>query len=206
MGVAGSIHVTLVGPEVLLSRPARKVVAEIEKRHPKASFEFHSTNEDDALARLERGEAHLALITQDAPKGMTSKVLGDCIFRTCVGKGHPLYVAAKARKVIAVEEVLKHSFVSPNLPLFGQLGLKQSLDGWRDDRFPRKVTYLTSSLKILEELVASGQAIAYLPDYFLDSPIGLTELRISGCPYTCSQKIRLVTRRAKELAWLNQLF
>lgn len=206
MGADGVVHVVIAGPEVLLSRPARRVVEQIEKKHPKATFEFHSMPEAEALVRITRGEAHLALVTQDAPAGAASRAFEECAFRTCVGKGHLLHSAAKAGKTVPVEEVLKHSFVSPSLPLFGQLGLKQSLDGWRDDRFPRRVTYLTSSLRTLEELVTSGKAIAYLPNYLLEANSGLVALKISGCPYTCSQKIRLVTRDTKSLGWINLLF
>jgi hypothetical protein len=65
--------------------------------------------------------------------------------------------------------VLGHSFASPNNPLLGKIQAKQSSDGRPDDKFPRKVKYLISSLKILEELVVKSAAIAYLPDYLCES-------------------------------------
>ena len=85
------------------------------------------------------------------------------------------------------------------------VGAKQSLDGWRDDQFPRKIEHTTSSLKILEQLVVNGDAIAYLPSYFCETiPIEL--LKVSGCPYTCMQKIKLVAKIPKDTSWLNQIF
>jgi len=89
--------------------------------------------------------------------------------------------------------------------LLGQVGAKQSLDGWRDDRFPRKIDYRTSSLKTLEEFVVSGLAIAYLPDYFCENK-ALQTLKISGCPYACTQKVRLVAKNPRDIGWLNRLF
>ena len=104
-----------------------------------------------------------------------------------------------------MDDLLQHSFVSASHPLLGKVGQKQSLNGWRDDLFPRKVEYLTSSLKILEEIVVSGKAIAYLPEYF-GSRLELEVIKVLGCPYTCNQKIKIVARNPKDLSWLNQVF
>ena len=156
---------------------------------------------------MARGEAHLAIASGDVlpREGFALKLLSEAKFQTYVGAGHPLFPAAKAKKNIPVEELLQFSFASPDNPMLGKVGLRQSLDGWRDDQFPRKVEYLTSSLKILEELVVSGRAVAYLPGYFCED-LALEYLRVSGCPYTCSQKIKLVARNPKDTSWLNQIF
>jgi len=68
-----------------------------------------------------------------------------------------------------------------------------------------RIFYQTSSLKLLEEIVLSGIAIAYLPDYFCEN-LNLQVLKISGCPYSCAQKIRLVARNAQDIGWLNRIF
>lgn len=206
MGTEGTVHVVLAGPEVLLAEPSRRIVEQVQSRYRRASFEFQATSEARAFERVSRGEAHLALATHDAPPELKSRLLKECTFRTYVGKGHALYSGAKAGRVFPVDEVLKHAFVSPSLPVFGELGSKQSLDGWRDDRFTRRIGYLTSSIKTLEDLVLSGKAIAYLPDYILEDRAGIALLKISGCPYTCTQKIRLVARDLKEHGWLDELF
>lgn len=104
----------------------------------------------------------------------------------------------KKRKSIHVDELLKYSFVSPNHSLLGKVGGRQSLDGWRDDQFPRKVDYLTSSLKILEEIVKSGKAVAYLPEYF-GKRLNLEIINVSGCPHTCNQKINTVAHNPKRI-------
>jgi len=206
-GHLGTIQIVITGPEILLSKMGVALSQTIKSKFPLASFEFHSSDDESAIEQVMRGEAHLALVTSDLPanSGLSSKILGEAKFQTFVGKNHPLYGLGKAKKSVSVEEVLKHPFVSPSNPLLGKVGIKQSLDGWRDDQFPRKVKYLTSSLKTLEEFVLSGNAIAYLPDYFCEN-LNLEVVKITGCPYSCSQKVRMVARNPKEVSWLNQIF
>jgi DNA-binding transcriptional LysR family regulator len=206
-GHIGEIQIVIAGPETLLSNMGLTLSQSIKKKYPFANFDFHATDDESALTQINRGEAHLAIITNDVPtqKKWTSKILAEATFQTYVGAGHPLYKAAKAKKIIPIEEILTYSFVGPSNPILGKVGLKQSLDGWRDDQFPRKVEYKTSSLKLLEELVVSGKALAYLPDYYCKK-LEVETLKISGCPYSCVQKIKLVSRNLKDVGWLNHLF
>lgn len=203
-GHLGQIQIVIAGPEVLLSDMGLRIAGELNAKFPKSRFEFHALSDEQALGQVERGEAHLALVTSEAP-GLSSKVIAEPAFQTVVGKKHPLYAAAKNRTPVPVQKLLEHSFASPSNPLLGQVGLKQSLDGWRDDRFPRRVQYLTSSLKMLEELVEQGRALAYLPDYYA-ARLEVEVLKVTGCPYSCVQKVRLVARNPKERSWLNQWF
>jgi DNA-binding transcriptional LysR family regulator len=197
----------MAGPEVLLSEMGIKITHELKQKFPKSSFEYYSSDDEGAIARVLRGEAHLALVTAEIPThlGLSTKIISESHFQTVVGKGHPLYSSAKTGKSIAVEKALEYPFVSPNHPLLGRVGLKQSLDGWRDDQFPRRIQYLTSSLELLGELVIQGKALAYLPDYYAER-IGVETLKISGCPYSCSQKVRLVSKSPKDRSWLSQWF
>lgn len=206
-GHQGKVQITIAGPEVLLSKMGLSLSASLKKKFPGAIFEYHSTNDEVALEQVRRGEAHLAIVTSDVPreKELASKLLGEATFHTFVGIKHPLYSAAKSKRAVSVDDVLKYPFVSPSNPLLGKVGIKQSLDGWRDDEFPRRVDYLSSSLKTLEELVVGGLAIAYLPDYFCEN-LNLEILKITGCPYSCKQKVHLVAKNPKDVGWLNQLF
>lgn len=207
VGLQGTLQVVIAGPEILLSKMGVAFSQTLKKKYPLAVFEFHATDDETALEQVSRGEAHLAIVTCDVPthKDFSSKILEETKFQTYVGIGHPLYKMAKTKKPVPVDEVLKFSFVSPSNPLLGKVGLKQSLDGWRDDQFPRKVDYLSSSLKLLEELVVSGKAIAYLPDYFCEN-INVEVLKVTGCPYSCAQKVKMVARNPKDIGWLNQIF
>lgn len=204
-GLKGSVRVVLAGPEVLLAEMGIEKSLEVANLLPGSFFEFLHGDDERALALVQSGEAHLAMVTGDVPAGLTSKVIAQTNFQTYCGKGHPLFESAKNKKTIPIEEVLKHSFASPSHSFLGQVGGKASLDGWRDDKFPRKVGFLTSSLKLLEEIALRGKALVYLPDYYGER-LGLTMLKISGCPYGCTQKVKLVARNPKELGWLNRVF
>ncbi|MBC7385448.1 MAG: LysR family transcriptional regulator [Cryobacterium sp.] len=206
-GGTSVLRVVMAGAEVLLSKTGMAVSQIIKKKYPGAQFEFHAVGDEEAVGQVKRGEAHLALTTAEVSHygGIVSKVMSETEFQTVVGAGHPLYPAAKARKIVPVETVLKYGFVSPCHPLLGKVGPHQSLDGWRDDRFPRKIEYLTSSLRLMEEFVTTGKAIAYLPDTLCENT-SLIALKVSGCPYTCLQKVKLVAKNPHELTWLSQLF
>ncbi|MGZ3775069.1 MAG: LysR family transcriptional regulator [Pseudobdellovibrionaceae bacterium] len=207
-GHLGSIKVTIAGPEILLSEMGVTISQDLKKKFPKMIFEFIPSDENEAIQLVTRGEAHLAIVTYDIPSSLelSSKVLTETEFKTVVGEKHPLFLSAQSKKTVKIETVLEHTFVSPNNPLFGKVGNKQSLDGWRDDQFPRRIDYLTSSLKLIEEYVSRGIAIAYLPNYFIKRLNNTETLKISGCPYTCTQKIRLVAKNPKDRSWLNQWF
>jgi DNA-binding transcriptional LysR family regulator len=200
-GVKGTIQIQIAGAEILLASWGLIFCQLVKKKIPLAQFEFQATDDRSAVERVARGEAHIAIVTADVPAGseLNHKILGETTFKTFISKEHPLF---KKKKSVQVDELLKYAFVSPNHPLLGKVGSKQSLDGWRDDQFPRKVEYLTSSLKILEEIVASGKAVAYLPEYF-GKRLNLEMIQVTGCPYTCNQKIKIVARDPKELSWLD---
>lgn len=204
-GDPGTLHCSVAGPEVLLAEFGQGLSARIQKKHPAAVFEYLSLSDADAVRAVQKGESALGLITSEAPRALTSKVLGQVAFQTCVGPGHPLSGSARARKPVPVRELLKHGFVSPSSPFLGQVGLHQSSDGWRDDQFPRRVDHLASSLSVLSRVVASGQAVAYLPDY-LARQLGLSALKVTGCPYSCTQTVRLITRDPRSAGWILQLF
>lgn len=206
-GHKGSIHVVIAGVEILLSEMGIAVCEELKKKFPNISFEFQTLDDEKALAKVSRGEAHLAIVTADIPEhlGLSKRTLTEVHFQTVVGKNHPLYPLVRTKKTFSLEQVLEHSFVSPSHPVLGKVGFKQSFDGWRDDRFPRRIDYLTSSLKMLEELVLRGQALAYLPDYHAKR-LDLQILKISDCPHSCSQKVFLVAKNPKDRSWLNRWF
>lgn len=99
-------------------------------------------------------------------------------------------------------------FVSPNKSLLGEVGNKQSVDGWRDDKFERIINFKSSSLKLIEELVSQGKALAYLPDYLAEPYINSKQwvvLKVTGCPYSCQQKVKLITKSPIDAGWIRHL-
>ena len=191
--------------EVLLAKVAPKMIAQIRKTQSKAKFIFLARGEAEAERLVRNNEVHLALTTGEVPSDLSSKKLFDTVFSTVVGHEHPLYKYAKAGKIVPVADVLKYPFVSIDAPILGGTGKSQSLDGWRDDKFPRRIDFVVSSLRLLEELVVNATAIAYLPAYFAEQ-IQVGALKISDCPYSCKQSVRLFCRDHKQAGWMNQLF
>ena len=206
-GHDGTIQVVVAGPEILLAEMGVILSERLILKFPKCTFEFRAQNEETALAQVERGESHLALVTGDVPPtlGLTAKTFSEVRFETVVGKGHRLFPAARKGEKIGIKTLLTYPFVSPNHPVLGRVGAKQSLDGWRDDAFPRQIQYLTSSLEILGQFVSQGKALAYVPDYYARR-LGLQPLTLSGCDYICQQKVKIVAKNPRDRSWLSSLF
>ncbi len=203
-GKTGHLNARIAGPEIVLSGFGLKLTKDLRRRHASLNIEFLAADDQETLALVQQGTAHLGLTTGPVPRGLKAKTLTTCVFQTVVGKGHPLYAQAKSGRVVPVEEVLTHAFASAP-GVLGNMTDVQAPDGWRDDIFPRRIGFVTSSLKLIEELVSDGLAIAYLPDYLVDR-IQALPLKISGCPYTCRQDLKLVAKNPRDVSWLNELF
>jgi DNA-binding transcriptional LysR family regulator len=200
----GSLNIYISSEEILQTSFGIEIVKKIAKLFPQARTQFSIRSEADAIEQVRSGEAHLALITMDSPSDMASKILDKVEFKTCASKDHVL-VKKYGTKTIPVEEVLQYGFVSPDLAILGKISKSSSIDGWRDDKFPRKIKYKVGGLKMIKNLIKEGLALGYLPDYFVES-LNLVTLKISGCPYTCQQTVRLVAKDPSSLGWLNRLW
>lgn len=201
----GHIHVRIAGSEILLALPGVELVQKMRSRFPSSSFDFLSGDNSETIERVEKGDAHIGVVTGVAPAHLTVRKILPVEFQTCVGKTHPLYKWAKAAKTVDIHNVLKHEFVIPSQSILGTVNAHQSIDGWRDDKFSRRIGFVSSSLRLIEQLVVSGAAVAYLPDYYV-SQIDALPLAIEGCPYSCKQDISLIARNPKQTSWLNFLF
>lgn len=201
----GSINIYISSEEILQTSFGIQLARKVEQFLPQARIQFLIRSESTAIQQVIDGEAHLALITQDPPKGLASKTLAQVDFKTCASKAHPLLLGKSPKRSISVAQILEHPFVSPDSAILGKIVKADSIDGWRDDKFPRKIKYKVCGLKLMENLVKEGLALAYMPDYFIESS-GLTSLNVSGCPYTCQQKVRVVSKGSTDLGWLNRLW
>lgn len=201
----GSINVYISSEEILQTGFGIQLAKKIDCSYPQARTQFLIRNEAKAIEQVLEGEANMALITLDPPNGVVSKVLAKVEFLTCASKNHPLLKKYNPKQSIPIEEILEHAFVSPDSAILGRIAKSASIDGWRDDRFPRKIKYKVCGLKLMEDLIRSGLALGYLPDYFVESA-GLIPLKVTGCPYSCFQTVRLITKDPKALGWLNRLW
>ncbi|MCB9091199.1 MAG: LysR family transcriptional regulator [Halobacteriovoraceae bacterium] len=204
-GEIQEINVVICGEELLVAEYGVLLSNEILQLYPKSKIKLLSTHHKHSTQKIINGEAHIALTTSKPHKELNSKLIDKIQFSTCIGKKHPLYKSIKKNEKVPISTVLQYPFVLPNEYMLGKTKENQSADGWRDDKFPRIISYQASSIKILESLVLSGKAIAYLPNYFAQNlDVGI--LDIEGCPYFCEQKIYAVCRNPLELGWLNQIW
>jgi DNA-binding transcriptional LysR family regulator len=203
-GNQNHIQVTICGEELLLSKYGIEFGKKVSNLYPDASFKYTAANQSKSvIQKVQNGEAHIGFTTTIGPKNLYSKKIAQIKFATCIGKKHPLHKLSK--KSIDVKKLLDYPFVIPDSQILGKTKEKQSIDGWRDDKFKRIIKYHASSIKILESILLTGQAIAYLPEYLIQDS-DLTVLDIHGCPYFCEQSIYIICREPQELGWLNQVW
>jgi DNA-binding transcriptional LysR family regulator len=201
----GSLNIYISSEEILQSSYGITLTKKINALYPNARIQFLLRSDGKAIEQVRDGEVHLAIVTSDPPQDVVSKIISKVEFITCASKGHPLLKKYTPRKTIPVEEILKYPFVSPDTAILGKITKSTSIDGWHDDKFPRQIKYKVCGLKLMENLIQSGIALGYLPDYFVESS-GLIPLKISGCPYSCHQTIRLIAKDPTSLVWLNRLW
>jgi DNA-binding transcriptional LysR family regulator len=200
------VRCRFTGPSGLLLRYAQALSEKLISRYPRASVVYTQSGERDALSAVSRGEAEFALVSETAMRYADAKLksekLGSSEFKVAISPQHRLFKPA-SRKPVAIEKVLEHDFVTPVNPMF--VGLEQTAnDGWRDDVFARKIRYRSDDILLVKNLIDSGQALAYLPD-FLIQLLGLHVLRINGCPYRCLQEMLLVYSPGAAFGWMRWL-
>jgi len=205
-GVSLRSHCRLLAPAVLQWGFGASLAARLSALQPQSSLAFVTLFEDAALAALARGEGDLALVTDVAlgaalPAGLEAKRLGEIRMQLAAGPGHPL----AGRGEVATAEVLQHDFACPQRSMFCGLERGSRADGWRDDRLPRRIRFWLDDLQLLISLVASGQALAYLPDFALAQHGDLMRLAVPDCPYECVEQVHLVWRPATASGWLAGL-
>ena len=206
----GLVSVSIASDEILQTSFGVAILEKIDQLLPGARTRFLVRSDEAAVEQVLAGEVNLALTTHEPPAGLEAKVLARVSFQTCASSEHPLVRKYRLKKTLAtsaipVDEILKYPFVSPETAFLGRINKASSLDGWRDDKFPRHVKYRVGGLKLMENLLREGYALGYLPDYFVANA-ELVPLTITGCPYSCQQTVRVVAKEPDELGWLGRLW
>lgn len=204
-GQKGTLNVVISAEEILHTHFGIQLSEKIHKFFPHSRFQFLIRTEPKVSQQVLDGEAHFGLITGEVPQGLKAKVLSKVEFKTCASSKHPLFKKFTHTSKIPVEEILKSPFVSPDSAMLGKISTSASLDGWRDDKFPRQIRYRACGLKIMDELLQKGLALAYLPDYYVKE-LGLVNLHVTGCPYSCQQSIKLICKDPEALGWMSKVW
>lgn len=197
----------IAAPALLHLGWGRELAAKVIHNYPKALVSFEQKTEHAALASVINGEADVAVVTTTVTENLDARLLGMPLgqteFRVAISNKHVLANGYHAYKA-AVEEVLKHDFAALLTPPFVSLERHAASDGWRDDIFPRTIRFRSDDLLLISQLLADGQALAYLPDYVIDA-LGMQTLAITGCPYFCRQNVVLVCRKSNSSGWIDKL-
>ncbi len=204
-GQKGTLNVVISAEEILHTHFGIQLSEVIHKTFAHSRFQFLTRNETKVIQQVQDGEAHFGLLTGDVPQGLKSKTLSKVEFKTCASGKHPLFKKYVQSAKIPVEDILKFPFVSPESAMLGKISTSASLDGWRDDKFPRQIRYRASGLKIMDKLLQRGHALAYLPDYYVKE-LELISLNITGCPYSCQQSVKIICKDPEALGWMSRIW
>lgn len=204
-GQKGTLNVVISAEEVLHTHFGIQLSEVIHKAFSHSRFQFLTRTEGKVIQQIEDGEAHFGILTGEVPHGLKAKTLSKVEFKTCASSKHPLFKKFSSTSKIPVEEVLKFPFLSPESAMLGKISNSASLDGWRDDKFPRQIRYRASGLKIMEKLLSRGLALGYLPDYYVKE-LDLICLNVTGCPYSCQQTVKLICKDPEALGWMSKVW
>lgn len=76
-------------------------------------------------------------------------------------------------------------------------------DNWREDKFPRKISYRCNDFSLLLSLVREGLALAYVPDFVARS-LGFTPIKVGDITDHAKEEINLIYKPSQASGWLNR--
>lgn len=195
----------IAGPNLLHLGWGQQLADQLLSAYPKAAIIFEAKDDHATIASVASGEHDFGIVS--IPDGgildnsLTIIPIGETDFRVCISPHHPLQ-RKKLKTSVDVNTLITYDFVAPITPPFSNMTHLAATDGWRDDIFMRKIAYRTDDVLMMRQLVASGKALAYLPDYMI-AMLGLQIQKVTGCPYFCRQKIALIHRRSEDYGWVS---
>jgi DNA-binding transcriptional LysR family regulator len=215
LGAQTRVHCRVAAPGVLQWRHGARLAMLLGERYADSALTFLSLYEHDALQALLRGDADLALVTRQALKeaeavvrdaGLRSVALGAITMQLAAGATHPLLRRARRVRTLEVtaDVVLDHDFACPDRSIFCGVQRGAVADGWNERRLPRRVRYWIDELPVLIELVRSGRALAFLPD-FIVAAHDLVRLDVADGPLRCVEAAYLVWRPSAAYGWQRYL-
>ncbi len=196
-----TLNVTIAGREIFLGLIALPLIHSLRKKYLDVQTNFLNCTGEEALKNAANGNCDFAIATQKPPESFAQKMIFEFEMVTCLGKNHPLYPQVKKGHVFPISKIMEETFVAPNSIIYGEMGGSISFDGWRDDIHPRKIKFVTSSLQLILDLVQSGEALAYLPKFYVER-MELEYIRIRGCKFNCNKQIYLSTSKHEKIGWI----
>jgi DNA-binding transcriptional LysR family regulator len=200
-GAEASLKVTISGRGVLLTEFATKWVNRIVKSYPNSTLELLVATDEDAKKSLLENSSDFIITTSNIAAPTKSIKIGSLKMVTVVGNKHPL---ADRKNRVSINEVLKYGFVCTEAKMFSNMQPGLSHDGWHDDVFQRRIQFLTKSMWVIQELVETGQAVAYIPDFLLKK-WNVKRLNLSGCSLKCELEVFISYLPEKTPNWLLRI-
>ena len=199
LGLSCEQQFRIVGPSILQFRWASVLSRFISQRYPNSRVNLSDYFEAQALDQLLQGRADFALITsaieEQIPKSIASRELGKVEMQVAAAPNHPL---VKRNTQISIEQLLNYNFAVPSVSPYCGEARGIGCDGWQNQLFPRKQNIVVDDYSILSQIVRSGQALAYLPDFWLRE-CGLVEVAIKDFPHEYHEQILLVSHQQQLL-------
>jgi len=185
-GMQISTQYKIAAPSIVLFRWASVLSKTLLAYQTDAAIDFQTHYEQQSLDKLLNGQADIALVTSaiaaQIPNSVYTAPLGQLTMQVAAGKNHPLVQHADVcdgTVDVSVEQLLAHGFVSPTVSPYCGQNRGIGCDGWQNEQFPRQLNLVANDYGVLGQLVKAGQALAYLPDYWLRE-LGLVQLRLDN--------------------------
>lgn len=198
-------NAVIAGPAILLKSGLKKLL--IPLGNLPCSVRINNVFEGEAISQVASGAAHIALVTREALKNSShTNLVAVDVFNTgfSVAGAADHQLVQTGSLTFNKNQLLELAFACP---LFSPLcGLEQGIgsDGWQDDIAPRNIVFRCSDYSALIEVVQSGLALAYLPNFVIDD-LGFTKLTVKGVNSHYSEDIVLIYKPSKADGWLNKL-
>ncbi|MFT4929356.1 MAG: DNA-binding transcriptional LysR family regulator [Phenylobacterium sp.] len=212
------IHCRVAAPAILQYRWASVISRVLSEQvaQSDSTLTFETAFEQAALNKLKQGEVHLALVTDAMLGQLTPELdyidLGELQMQVAVGWTHPLasggfgdgiQMGVEVSVQVSAEELLLHPFAMPHVSPFCGEERGLGCDGWQDQLLPRKTGWVVNDYAVLSQLVKSGQAVAYLPDFLLRE-WGLVKVGVVGDERRCVERGVMVFLR-DGVDWVRRL-
>ena len=195
LGGLGTTKIKIASPSVLLFRWASVMVRQLQSKI-KTTISFDHCFEKLAMDKVIKGEVDLALVTDamqsQFPNNLLAIKVGELKMQVAAAEHHGLFRRrGRLPKAFSIKDVLKHPFAAPSISPYCGENRGIGCDGWRNDAFPRNIQYVINDYSIISRLVASGQALAYLPDYWIND-FSFVPVAIKDCPFECIENVLLI--------------
>lgn len=193
---------TISGPSIVTGYWLEQLISQ----HHSDQFDITLLNEyeNDAMARLNRGFAHIAIVTKEAVdedrRDLAFVKVGRC--QLVVAGRDP---SSQSNPInLPTHSIMNAPFAVPNVSPFCGTERGIGSDGWPDHSHPRDIRYRCDDYFSIIQLLKRGRAIGYIPDYLVsDEHLDIIDIKPAPPYYT--EEIYIAWRPSQADGWLNKL-